>query len=70
MLRNLYSELSRMDLKYHELVELKVNKIFLAAKVLASEGIEEVMRIKSLADMYRFCARWDGENIEIMHCSH
>jgi len=69
MLKNLYNELSRMDLKYHELLEIEGHKIFLAATTLLPEGIEEAMLIKSLADKYRLCTVWDGKNIEIIRCS-
>ncbi|HBM34865.1 MAG TPA: hypothetical protein DDZ71_01005 [Sulfuricurvum sp.] len=68
VVRNLYNELSRMELKYHELLELEGHKIFLAATALIPEGIEEAMHIKRLADEYRLCTVWDGENIEILCC--
>jgi hypothetical protein len=59
-----------MDLKYHELSELEGQKIYLSATSLVPEGIEEAMRIKTLADGYRLCTAWDGENIEIAFCQH
>ena len=70
MCRNLYNELSIMNLKYHELCALEGDKIFLTAKSLIPEGIEEAMLIKNTADRYRLCTMWDGENIEITRCPH
>jgi len=69
MIRNLYNELSRMNLQYHELADMDENKIFLTATALIPEGIEEAIQIKRIAERYQFCALWDGENIEILHCS-
>lgn len=69
MLKNLYNELSRMNLKYHELLSVEGHKIFIIATTLLPEGIEEAMRIKTLADTYRLCTVWDGENIEIIRCT-
>lgn len=69
MLKNLYDELSKMDLTYHALCELEENKIFLTAKTLVPEGVEEAIRIKRLADIYRLCAIWDGQDIEIRRCA-
>lgn len=70
MLKNLYNELTRMDLKHHKPVEMDANKIFLVATALIPEGIEEAMQIKTLADRYKLCTVWDGENIEIIRCPH
>lgn len=69
MLRNLYNELSKMDLRYHALGELREDRIFLSATAIIPEGVDEVIRIKNLADTYNFCTLWDGHNIEITYCA-
>jgi len=65
MIKHLYDQLSKMGLKYHELHAPSEGKLFLKGISLLPEGIEEAIRIKSMADQYKLDAIWDGENIEI-----
>lgn len=66
MLQRLYNELLEFDLKHHELGELTDEMIYIAAKSLDPEGINEVMHIKKIADRSYLGMKWDGQNIEIV----
>ena len=65
MIISLYNELSKLELKYHELGAITNGTIVLVAKSLAGEGVLEVMSIKELADKFSLITKWDGKNIEI-----
>ncbi|MGD9969025.1 MAG: hypothetical protein AB7S65_01090 [Sulfuricurvum sp.] len=65
---DLYRELLGMELQFHRVMAPKKNKIFLDGIDLDPRGIDEVMKIKALADRYRFDTVWDGTNIEIGRC--
>lgn len=65
MLQNLYNRLARSELKYHKLAALSEERIFLTATTLDPKGVDEVMRIKELADHLKLHAKWDGLNVEI-----
>lgn len=65
MIDNLHNELINFKLQYHELEPSNCKTIALHAKSLDAEGINEVMRIKEMADKFNLTTRWDGQNIEI-----
>jgi hypothetical protein len=65
MLHHLYANLKKLDLTYHKLARRTEKGIVLIATSLKSERVEEVMRIKSLADRYSLFTKWDGTNITI-----
>jgi hypothetical protein len=65
MLQHLYVNLKRLDLTYHKLARCTEKGIVLIATSLKSERVEEVMRIKTLADRYSLFTKWDGRNITI-----
>ncbi len=66
MLQNLYNELARINFKHHRLSPYREDMIYIAASSLAPEGIEEVMRIKEIADRHKHDACWDGKDIKIV----
>ena len=65
MLQHLYNRLAHSELKYHKLAAHSDERIFLTATSLDPKGVDEVMRIKELADHLKLHAKWDGLNVEI-----
>lgn len=65
MIKSLYSALSELELKHHELGEIVNQTIVLTAKSLDAEAIPEVIRINELAGEFNLIAKWDGRTIEI-----
>lgn len=70
MLQNIYNRLARSELKYHKLVGHSEDRVFLTATTLDPRGVDEVMRIKALADRLQLHAKWDGLNVEIAREPH
>ncbi|MDX1295314.1 MAG: hypothetical protein R3302_03550 [Sulfurimonadaceae bacterium] len=66
MFQNLYNELSRLELKYHQLGKRIDEKIVLRATSLDPRGIDEVMMIKGMADRVNLYTNWDGQNVTIV----
>lgn len=64
-LHNLYQALANFELKFHELMPLDDNTVTLLGKSLAPEGIDEVMKVKDIADRLNLVTSWDGQHIEI-----
>ena len=61
----LYEELKTLNLQHHVLEDISKEAVMLVAKSLDPEGVDEVMRIKKIADKYGLVTVWDGKNIEI-----
>ena len=66
MLQMLFEELRKIDLKYHIFDRCEPHVITLHATSLDPNGVDEVMRIKAIADRFHAHTVWDGENIEIV----
>ena len=66
MFQKLYYELSEMGWKYHMLENVDDDGIRFRAISLEPNGVNEVIRIKEIADRFRFHMKWDGENIRIV----
>lgn len=65
MFKTLHEELSKIAWKYHKLEPVEGEHLVLKALSLDPNGVDEVMRIKEIADRFFFQMYWDGENIMI-----
>jgi hypothetical protein len=66
MLHHLRDSLKRTALKYHKLVSYSDKRIILKGTSQKSQRVEEVMRIKQLADRHSLFTKWDGNDIQIL----
>lgn len=66
MLKMAHDEILKTELKYHILDSFTPLAITLHATSLDPHGVDEVMRIKAIADRFHVHMIWDGENIEIV----
>ena len=69
MLKQLYMELAELDLKYHELGQRESGRIDIKATSMDPLGVDEVIRIKEVADHHHAFTSWDGKDIKIVHPS-
>lgn len=67
MLQHMYKELHRTDLKYHKLAGCTDRQIILKATSPKTKRVEEVMRVKELADRHSLFTKWDGTDIMILN---
>jgi hypothetical protein len=65
MLHNFYNRLSKVALKYHQLAPYEDHRVLIRAKSLNPYGVDEVMRIKKLADSFDLHTTWDGRDITV-----
>lgn len=65
MLHNFYNRLSKISLKYHQLTPFEDHRVLVRAKSLSPYGVDEVMRIKQLADKFDLHTYWDGRDIKV-----
>lgn len=66
MFYKLHDELAKTEWKYHKLENVEGEGIVFKAISMDPDGVNEVMRIKAIADRYLYHLKWDGENIEIV----
>lgn len=65
MTHRLYCELETHEFLYHELEAFNGDIIILSPTSIEAESVDEIMRIKEIADKHHHITSWDGENIEI-----
>ncbi|MDX1294692.1 MAG: hypothetical protein R3302_00395 [Sulfurimonadaceae bacterium] len=65
MLHNFYYRVSKIPLKYHQLTPYEEHRVLIRGKSLHPYGVDEVMRIKYLADMFELQTHWDGRDITV-----
>ncbi len=66
MLHHLRKRLQESPLQYHKVVSCSDKRIILKATSSKNSRVEEVMRIKEMADRHSLFTKWDGNDIHIL----